>query len=646
MLLFLFIPLFIIAAVFAFYIPGRVVLGKQLNLSKLGIFATSCILGIVLWGWQGYIFGFLQVRWVSYLYLLLFLAIYLKKRYFHLESIKIKFKKIDFITILLVSIGIFGQIMPFVKTGLTSSKGLFMSSYNYCDHVWHAALAQELAIKFPPSEPGLSGVALTNYNFWFHLVVGEFSRVFHLPLLSAQFSGLYIIAPILLAMIGYVFAVIVHNSKSFIRIFLFFLFFSGDAIGWLFSIVNRSLTLNMSQGISDAIKFMDTPGYGLSLIIALAAFYIFLVAKNHFSRKTILIIGLLVGSLIGFKIYMGIGFLLGFGSLSLFGLMKKNFSYLWIFIFAVFFSVIQFFPFNGNSGGLFFLLLETPRSFIAQKGLNLGQIDQRWSIYFHHRNYFRLAEYGVLISSLYLFAQFGIKVFGFFPLRKSLKILGIDFFVLLYSILLSSLIMGMFFYQRVGGGNIWQFLLPVSLILTVFISLNLTIIFSKLSKIVITILIILITLFTIPSWVNLAVGVFYADYSSSFHGISNAELESYNFLKNHTSKDSELLIIDQPSLGGCPIASIAKVLTERRLFFSGTGVSGAIPPEYIRRERNVTFIKSNNDDKKVIEVLKNDNIDYIIIYNSSPIATSSPLLKNIFLEKVFSNELTNILKVK
>ena len=579
MQLILFLPIFIVVAFLAFYIPGRVILGKQEKLSRLGIFASSIILGMVLWGWQAYLFGFLNLRFLSYLYLLLFLAIFVKKKYFFFKFPKTQFKKLDWVVVLIAAVGIFGQVMPFIKTGLVTANGLFISSYNYCDHVWHAALAQELAKRFPPNEPSLFGVAFTNYNFWFHLVTGELTRVFNLPLLSAQFNGIYPLASILLAIIGYVFAINLYNSKLFARLFLFFLFFSGDALGWLFSLLHHSLMLNVSLGFDDATKFMDTPGYGLSVIIALAAFYIFFRNKEKLSLKNVVIVATLIGSLIGFKIYMGIPFLLGLFFMSIPRIIKNKFTYFWMFVIAAVLSAIQFLPFNSNNGGLFFLPFEVPRGFIAQKALNLGFIDQRWTIYLAHHNYFRLLEYGLFMTAVFLIVQFGVKILGFLPLRRTVKILGTDFSVLLYSILISSLILSLFFYQRVGGGNIWEFFLAVSLMLTILASLNLSLILAKLNKIVTVVIIILIVIFTIPSWVNFVSFYLQADYFSSFHGIPTAEFKSYDFLKNNSPKDSTLLLIDEPSYK-CP-SSIANVLTQRNLFFSGPGVSQIITPEYL-----------------------------------------------------------------
>src|ERR1035437_678929 len=105
----LFIIYFIFATFLAFYIPGRVVLGEQKNLSKIGFFAVSYILGIALWAWQGYLFGFLHLRSLSYLYLFVFLGLFIFKRYYSFKLPKINLKKFDWLTIGIAVVGIFGQ---------------------------------------------------------------------------------------------------------------------------------------------------------------------------------------------------------------------------------------------------------------------------------------------------------------------------------------------------------------------------------------------------------------------------------------------------------------------------------------------------------------------------------------------------------
>src|ERR1035437_2472928 len=113
----LFIIYFIFASFLAFYIPGRVVLGDQKNLSKIGFFAVSYILGIALWAWQGYLFGFLQLRNLSYLYLLIFLGLFIFKKYYFFKIPKINLRKFDWLTIVMATVGIFGQAIIHLRSG-------------------------------------------------------------------------------------------------------------------------------------------------------------------------------------------------------------------------------------------------------------------------------------------------------------------------------------------------------------------------------------------------------------------------------------------------------------------------------------------------------------------------------------------------
>jgi len=641
--IFLFLPLFILAAFLAFYIPGRVVLGKQKNLSKAGIFAVSFILGIVLWGWQGFVFGFLNMRFLTYLYLLIFLVIFVKLKYFLFKIPKIQLRSIDWITLLIVFIGIIGQMLQFVQTGEKAAWGLILGNYNIMDHVWHASLTQELVKRFPPNEPGMYGILLTNYHFWFNLVTAEIVRVFHLPLLQTQFIGTYGIATVLLALVGYAFAIALSKSKIFTRLFLFLLYFSGDATAWFVLILRHRFDLTTSWRFEDATAFMDAPGRGFAFIISMAGLYLLFKNRDKISWKNIVIVGLLFGSLMGFKVYFGIPFILGLLCLAFLDGLKRNFSSFWIFVIASVLSLAEFIPFNSSSGGLFFLPLDIPREFFVQKIMNLGWLDQRWGIYLANHNYLRLIEYGVLMAVGFLIFQLGIKIIGFFPTKNTVNTLGKHFYLFLYSVLSASIILGMFFYQKVGGANIWEFFMTASMILAITVSLNLTPFLVKLNKKMLFIAIAILFVLVLPRWVRAINENIDTVYLSGNSGISNAELNAYSFLKNNTPENSNLLLIGQQRY--VHYSSIVNVLAERNLFFSGEGVSQIITPEIKRRENDVNFIKLSKDDRKVDQMLKKDKINYVVLYNDAPIATNTALLKNKYLTQMFSNKPMKIFKV-
>jgi hypothetical protein len=634
-----FLPLFITAVFLAFYIPGRVVLGEQKSLSKIGIFSVSFILGIVLWGWQAYLFGFLQLRWLSYIYLLIFLVIFVRKKYFSFKLPKIQFKKPDWITGLIVLIGIIGQAMPFVKNGLMSSSGIFISSYNSTDHIWHATLVEELVRRFPPHEPGMYGILLTNYHFWFHLVTADLVRVFNLPLFQTQFGGIYVMSSVLLAMIACVFAKTIYDSKLFLRLFLFFIFFSGNAGNWFMLLLKNDFSLHVDWLFEDATKFMDAPGMGVATIIAFAGSYLLFKFRNKMSWRLTGIVGLLFGSLVGFKIYIGIPFIFGLFVFAVVNGLRKDFSILWAFMIACVLSLIQFLPFNLNSGGLFFLPVDIPRDFLSQKVLGLGFVDQRWKIYLAHGNYFRLIEYGVIMTTIYLLVQFGVKLFGLLPLRKTIHVLGKSFYIFLNSIVFSSLILGLFFYQRVGGANIWEFFLAVSPVLAIITALNICLYLPK-SRILMCLIIFAIITFTIPTWLISVNNYLKLDYLSGFHGISNSELDSYTYLRNNTSADSNILFIDNKT--NYPASSLVSIFTRRNLFLSGTGVSQIMTPQITKRIKDVGAIKTSLDQQKVGSILEENRVNYIYVDNSFilPASTTSANLR-----EFFSNKSAKIFKV-
>jgi hypothetical protein len=357
------------------------------------------------------------------------------------------------------------------------------------------------------------------------------------------------------------------------------------------------------------------------------------------SWKNITICALLFGSLIGFKIYTGIPFLLGLLCLALFDFTKKNNRTLIIFFIALLLSLIQFLPFNASSGGLFFLPFEIPRGFIAQKQLGLSYIDQRWRIYTEHHNFPRLVEYGILMSVLYLIIQFGIKIIGFLPFKKLNQTLDQRKKIILFTILGSSVILGLFFYQKIGGANIWEFFLTASIILTIFTALTISQYLPG-NKILRVLVLSLVVAITIPRWIYSVSTYIQSEYLSGFHGISNREMESYLFLKNQTPKNSLVLIMNQTKYTG--YSSIDNVLTGRDLFFSGQGVSQSRSQEYLKRQHDIDLIKNAKDPAIVNSTLKKNNINYLYFYKYPDLKAD---LTKLSITKEFSSDHVSIYKV-
>ncbi|MGH7203670.1 MAG: hypothetical protein ACREHC_04475, partial [Candidatus Levyibacteriota bacterium] len=482
----------------AFYIPGYVIVADQKIKQKNAVHVIAITIGIALWAWQGYIFGQMHLRWLSYLYLLTFAAIFVFKKYYQGITFPLKaIGNMDKIILFTVIIGAAAQIMVYIQMGILTSNGVNRVTE---DHVWHAGLIRELIDRFPPNEPGMAGIVLKDYHYWFNLTTAEVIRVFHLPALQTQFIGMYVLASVLLAFLGYYFAKLIYDNKLFLRLFLFFLFFCGDTSIWLILLLQHKLYLKLDSLIINGTKFVDSPAFAFSILIGLTGYYLLFQTKEKLSKKMIIVIALLFGSLMELKIYTGITFMMGLASLACYSFFKKRFDRVAVFIFATIFGAIIFFPNTSSSGSLFFLPLDIPRDFITQKVLGFSDWELRWFIYKDHANYLRIIQYGIYMSVLYFFVQFGIQLIGLFPNKKIITTLSFEKALPFYTIVITGIFLGLFFYQKVGGANIWEFFLPVGIVLSLLAALNITLFLEDKNKNLRILIIIAIIIFVIPRW--------------------------------------------------------------------------------------------------------------------------------------------------
>lgn len=628
----------LISFVIAFYVPGRVVLGKIKFLPGASVHIVAVVVGVVLWTWQGYVFGTLHIRWVSYLYLLIFIGLFIKGRYISFRNIRIpSFRGLDPLLVALGTFGIFAQVFQYYDFGLKTPRGMVITAYNSSDHIWHASLIRELVNKFPPNEPGISGVLLKDYHFWFNLCTADLIRVFHIPLLQTQFIGMYTLASVLLAFVVYFLAKKIYDNKTYIRLLFFFVFFSGDASVWVLLLMRGNFDLSIGSIVNNGAKFIDSPAFSYSMIIGLTGLYMLFHFKEKVPKRYIFLVALLFGSLLEFKVYTGITFMLGLGALACYEAIKRRFSIGITFLLAAILGGLIFFPNLSSSGGMFYLPFAMPRDFLTQKVFGLTDWELRWQIYATHNNYLRLYQYGILMSVVYFISQFGLQLIGFFPYKHVRRILTYEKLIPLYVIAVSGFVLGTQFYQKVGGANIWEFFLPSGIILSILAALLLAVFFEKKNRYLRIIVFVLIFVIVIPRWFSTGIENFKGEYLSGFHGITNAEYASYMYLKNNVHPSEVVLAINTRYTTASPIA---KVLTGQNFYLSGEGVRQQITTEITRRQKVIAEIKRGNLPNE-IPILKRDHVRYIYVSGSDDFLPRQSRAYKI----VFHNKAATIVKL-
>jgi len=644
MITILFLPIFIISFIFsllvAFYVPG-IVITKTDKISGLAKHVIALVVGMVLWGWQGYLFGYAGIRWASYIYLLIFTGFYVyKRKTLFPKWQKITLQKTDVFIGLIITVGVIAQTIYYWKFGFYSSEGLSHTAFNIHDHYWHASMIREMIDRFPPYEPGMVGILKTNYHYWFNLVTAELIRVFYLPPLVTQGLGMYTYGSLLLGLLLYILGRTLHPSKMLVGWLLFFFYFASDISSWIVLYTQKMWDFRVPSLIEDGSNFMDNPPRAFSVIVGIAALYLFFKYLDN-KYKNIFVLSILFGTLVGFKVYTAIGLLAGLGMIGLYHLvLKRRVDTLIIFIISVVLSAIIFFPVNGNSGGIFFLPFEKVRDFITYKPLGFFDMELRWRIFQEYHNVPRIIHLGILMSIVYFVIQFGTKLIGFVPYKKTFILLGREKILFCLTIIFISIVTGSFISLKANPAESYNFYLPGVLILCLISSLTLTLFLDKKPLPFVICFSLLLITFSMPRWFYRIVTL--APHAiTDFSGISYSELASYDFLKKNVPRDKTVLVLNKGEKDF--LSASVKVYSGRNMFLSGQTISNAHNTTDKNRIKEVSVIYESKNPQEVSTILKKNNISYLYFYNKPNLRVSVSQING---KVIFTNTFATVVEVK
>lgn len=631
---------FFVAIFVAFYIPGALVL-KKLHLTTFQKFVLGTVVGMVLWGWQGAIFGYLGFRQLSYLYLFLMVLLWLhfvvkqKNAVPHFKSL-LK-EKIDWLLLILVIFGMLIQMGRVWFTGALSQEGFFFCCGNESDALFHAALTRQIIEHFPPFQPGMYGEIVHNYHYWSNLVVAELIRVFKLPLLATQFQYAMVFVSLFLGLTAIVFGQLVKAKKLFIAWLLFFLYFGGDLVYLILQLYGTGFNFTVGS-LEDGVKFLENPPRAFSIVVFFAGLSLLVLWIKRRYFLTGFLMALLLGSAIGFKVYTGLFALVGLLCLGLYFLVRKEFSMVLPLIVAPLFAALVYLPVNKGSGGLYFTGLWIFENFRTIKDFRLERLEYAKLIYYQHNNWPRIIQYELLFAGLYIVSTFGTKLIGLFQTKKSFSLLPREIHVFLIPAIIVSLVIGLFFQQESGGANSFNFLVSVFIIGSIYTALTATYITEKLPKSIAPIFIMIIIFLTIPRVVYESMNNVKRLNNHEGFVITNAELGAYKYLKEHTNKNDQIISAQFGITSKSPYMSL---FTEKRTFLSGEGILVSHAIDISERQSIQNEILKGTDPVHVESLLLKNDIDYIMIDAIDTLPTEQ---YPEFVEQVFQNERMRILK--
>lgn len=633
---------FLLAIFLAFYIPGIVFI-KQLSLSFFQKIVLALILGMVLWTIQGYIVGYIQMRYLSYLYILIFFLLWSKSVWQFKEQVTVLFKIPKHIDYVLVLIFLIGVSIQFISVGFNGA--FYGNSLHFCcnvpDSLYHIALVDALVKNFPPFEPGMTGQVVRNYHYLGNLCVAELVRVFHLPLLYTQNQYLTLFLGILIGLSAVVFAQIAKLKELYIRWLVFFLYFYGDIIYLISFLLGKGFNFNYTLQENAATLWSSPPR-----VFALVIFFAGLTLLRIWLEKKSLFIGMLMailfGVLIGFKVYIGIFVLSGLGFLGLYFLYKRAFRMLPPLVSTVFISLVLYLPTNSGAGGLFFGGLWRLEDFIVNPAYDLSRLELARRIYLDHQSWLRVAQYEIIYALLYIPSLLGIFLLGFFQTRKSLAVIPFQIHLVLLSGVLVSTILGVFFLQETGGANTSQFLFPLYIVGGIYTALTCSYFLPKLKKPLQIAIIIIILLLTVMRVLYTTAKTYVYIKNDTHISLQADERAAIQYLNEQPTTSSYLFVGNKKDIVANHMYYLS-FLVNKPIFLLGNGI---LTDHGISTEKRVNISDAILLEKKAFTVgktLRDNKIEYLYMKDgSSLISTNSAY----FLRPVLKNDTIMILQVE
>ncbi len=634
------VSIFLISILIAFFIPGNVIL-RKISLTKTQRIANSFIIGIIFWAFQAYILGYLNIEWGTYLYLILFifLQIYIIfKSNFNIKSVfkNLKKEKLEYKTYFLIILGIISTSSVLFTFGINVDSGFLLCCGDFRDNLLHLAYINQVIKNIPPMEPGLAGNEISNYHYWMHIVIGDLIRVFKLPIIDTTMRFFPIFLSTLLALLLVSFSQTLKFSKKLLFWLIFFFFFTGDFIYLVHLLLGNGLSFD-NYIHTNITLFVNYP-FGFSVIVIMGAINLLALYILNKSKFLLILTGLTVGSVIGFKVNSGFFMLSGLAVLATYGLVKKKFEFIILFLWSAIISLFIYLPTSlHSSGGLIFTGFWRVQDYIVQPSFGLSRMELARRIYLDHDNFIKVFLYNIFYSIFYLFAVLGVLLGVFIVPFKILKKIPAELNVFLLSSIVISFITGFFFIQNPGGANSMFFITISLVILSIYCALFADYWTSKWNKKSFNILIsFLIVLVTIPTTI-------YFLYSSSKilinkPVITTEEMQAIKYLTDNTNKDSTLLVLnnylDQHS-------SYINFLSDRPSFLSGQEAELEVHGIYFKdRQGSSDIIFKNKSSKSVMYEINKIGINYIYMNSSDKLNCQCEDK----LKKVFQNDVIKILK--
>ncbi len=572
---------FFFLLIFTFYIPGYLLL-KLFNISVkdnlTNIFLRSSV-GIALFMVSSYLLSWISLEFYYNIFLILCIPIFIKSVG---KFPNFDFKKILKIESLIIITGTILTSYLMWRSGSVEDNSLVFYAVNSVDAIYHLSLIGNLKSNFPPTHPGLFGLPLNGYNFFYDLVIAYFSKFYRLEALDLFFRFFPITLSAFYGISGLVLGRFMGMKRETQLIFVTLLYFAQSFSRFVFP-----EKISMDPGIVQTIANIVDPSVILSISL-LFAFYILVFSVN--TKYSFVLAAIVLSVLPMIKIYTGFLAFLSIGIIFLIKLIrKKDLHYLPVILVGGIIFALTYLPINFGSGKLIFAPNLLYRHYLESISANYG-LDwyQRLLVFEAHDNYIKTIFYKfILILPLFYLPSLGLRLINFVYLRKLLdKNLYTEKNLFWGFLILLSFLIPSFFIQSTAVFVVLQFLWIGYFILLIPTAYSLINFLGKINNLKLAVILLGIVLLSLPDNLRLL-----SLYSNNPYKI-DLDLVEVSRELSKISKDQSVLLLNVEKNGdvySAPyFAPIVSGLSEHSVYFEPELMEfGGIDKEIMGRKKVV-----------------------------------------------------------
>ena len=608
----------------AYYIPGSLLL-RKVNMPRILKISLSVTLGMVLFAYQGYLFGYMHVRYLTYIYLFVCLVMWLMG-----QRKKEKADSADQFTMnwklwAVILIGSFMQLSTIWFTGVVLKGTAYYCCGNANDNFLYGSLSREIMHSIPPEHPGMTGELFKNYHYWSNIVIGETSRISGLPVFQLQFQYSTVLISLMMGILFLGLVWQLGGTRNLGLWTIFFFYFGSDAIYWIITLLKSAPAFSMSS-LEDGPGFLANYPRAMAVMVGVAAMVMLFYVRKKPSLTTVVVTSLLFASIAGMKIYVAFFMYVGLLSIALFDAIKhKSKTSALVGLITAVLVLPIYLQMNSGAGGLYYLGFWRAQNFIVQPWLNLLRLEQARIIYEGDHKWIQVMFYNIVFTAIYVVAIYGTKVIALLNTKKTLKQLSLEVHVFLLPALLASFLLGFFYNQDTGESNTFNFLISVFIFSSLYAALVANYVIEKGHKRLGVIIAFIIVFLTVPRPIYRTSQNISDLINKRSFSISKNILDGATAIRNGTNPIDVFLV--NPRYFKFDIEGpVFSMLLDRPMYYSGEQFLywfKAPPREVAKRKQVASTIFTSKNIIEVASMLKQNPIAYIIDVPSSPIGSTT-----------------------